>query len=122
MLQRDHFGFFLPLPGIMRLSKTSVGCGNIYKPLFSFAFLPHYPLAWLLLIHTSSTHLLIKVMLPLTLGVCYFSELDGILTRCHRLFIGGQWVDPVDKENIELVLFSSSIHLLVSYFTPPKCH
>ena len=51
-------------------------------------------------------------MSPLTLGKCFhpISRLDGIfLTRCHRLFIGGEWVDPADGEYIELVLIIDSL-------------
>ena len=51
-------------------------------------------------------------MSPLTLGECFhpISRLDGIfLTRCHRLFIGGEWVDPADGEYIELVLIIDSL-------------
>jgi hypothetical protein len=90
----------------------------------SLSFIKAFDLVYshlcLLLIRINSIRPPIKAMSRSTLGK-YFPRPVGVwyLSRFYRLFIGGQWVDPVEGGTIESVLLSSSTYILLTF---PKCH
>src|ERR1700678_3692884 len=105
-----------------QVARTVAYCGVVktkcldysFKHIFDLDFVLHLCLE---LIRTNSIRLLIEVMLRLTLGK-YFPKLTdylGLTGWVYRLFIGGQWVDPVEGGSIELVLPSYIQWLYFAY-------